>query len=149
MIALRKYVIDTNCYIDAASDPEFAESLIAFAARVAPGLHVSAVVIAELEAGLPAARHRVSLEREFARLFAGLRRIVTPSEAAWRSLGAILSELRADSGVQPSLVRRTFAFDVLLACSCREIGATLVTRNARDFARIAELVDVDVVAPFA
>jgi predicted nucleic acid-binding protein len=149
VIALRRYIIDTNCYIDAANNPEFAEALVAFASRVAPGLHASAVVIAELEAGLPAARDRAVLEREFTWLYTAARRIVTPSEAAWRKLGEVLNALRADSGLKPYRVRRAFAFDVLLACSCREIGATLVTRDARDFARIADLVGLDLIAPFA
>lgn len=148
MIAVKKYIIDTNCYIDAANNPQFAKGLIAFAERVAPGLHVSAVVLAELEAGLPAARDRAALERELTSLFAAARRIVTPGQAAWRRLGQVLNALRADGGMKPSLIRRTFAFDILLACSCREVGATLITRNAGDFSRIAKLVRVDILAPF-
>lgn len=148
MIAFRKFIIDTNCYIDAANNPAFAAGLVVFAHRVAPGLHVSAVVLAELEAALPAARDRAALQRELVSLFTAARRVVTPSEAAWRKLGQILNALRADSGLKPSLIRRTFAFDVLIAYSCREIGATLVTRNTSDFSRIAQLVRVDVVAPF-
>ncbi|MGQ0641006.1 MAG: type II toxin-antitoxin system VapC family toxin [Gemmatimonadaceae bacterium] len=147
MIA-RKYVIDTNCYIDASHDREFGESLIAFAIRVAPSLYVSAVVLVELYAGLRTARDRALMDRNFTHLSWSFHRIVTPSAAAWRVLGLMLSDLRADSVVASMLVRRSFAFDVLLACSCREIGATLVTRNTRDFARISEVVGVDIVAPF-
>lgn len=147
MIAVRKYIIDTNCYIDAARDAAFAESLAEFAMRVAPGLHVSSVVLAELEAGLRGGRERKVFQREFVQLFASFRRIVVPGETAWRDLGSLLGELRGAGGGEGEFVRRSFAFDVLLAASCREIGATLVTRNARDFRVIARHIAIDYIAP--
>jgi len=45
-------------------------------------------------------------------------------------------------------VRRTFVFDILIARSCREIGATLVSRNSTDLLRIAKVFSFDVVAPY-
>lgn len=43
---------------------------------------------------------------------------------------------------------RGFAFDVLLAFSCRENGAVLVSANAKDMARIRRVFAFDFVAPY-
>jgi predicted nucleic acid-binding protein len=45
-------------------------------------------------------------------------------------------------------VRRSFVFDILIARSCREIGATLVSRNATDLSRIAKVFSFDFVPPY-
>jgi predicted nucleic acid-binding protein len=45
-------------------------------------------------------------------------------------------------------VPRTFALDILLAYSCREGGAVLVTRNDRDMARIRQAFEFEHVAPY-
>jgi len=45
-------------------------------------------------------------------------------------------------------VSRSFVNDVLLAMSCREAGAVLVTANMRDFARIAAVRRFEFVAPW-
>jgi predicted nucleic acid-binding protein len=44
-------------------------------------------------------------------------------------------------------VPRSFAFDALLACSCRENGIVLVTRNSRDMQRIRRVFILEHVAP--
>ena len=41
---MRKYALDTNCYIDAAREPAALDALEAFTAREAPRLYLSAVV---------------------------------------------------------------------------------------------------------
>ena len=45
---LQKYVLDSNCYIDAAREPAARTALEAFIAREAPRLYLSSVVAAEL-----------------------------------------------------------------------------------------------------
>jgi predicted nucleic acid-binding protein len=44
--------------------------------------------------------------------------------------------------------RRSFLFDILLAHSCREAGATLVSANTRDLERIRRVFSFDFVAPY-
>jgi hypothetical protein len=41
-----------------------------------------------------------------------------------------------------------FVFDILIARSCRELGATLVSRNSADLSRIAKVFSFDFVAPY-
>lgn len=45
-------------------------------------------------------------------------------------------------------VRRSFIFDVLIARSCREVDAILVSRNATDLARIAKIFPFEFVPPY-
>jgi predicted nucleic acid-binding protein len=75
-------------------------------------------------------------------------RLITPSAAAWDALGLTLAALREREGLALVQVRRGFAFDVLLAYSCREWGMVLVTRNTRDMARIRRVFAFEYVEPY-
>jgi predicted nucleic acid-binding protein len=145
---VRKYALDSNCYIDAARDPVAHAALEAFTAREAPRLYLSAVVAAELRAGARSSRDRRQLEEHVLAPFVRRGRILTPSGAAWDALGLTLSHLREEGSLDPASVPRAFAFDVLIAFSCREAGVVLVTRNARDMERIRSVFPFEFVAPF-
>jgi predicted nucleic acid-binding protein len=145
---VRKYVLDSNCYIDAAREPDALAALEAFTAREAPRLYLSAVVAAELRAGCPSARDRHRLDEQVLAPFVRRGRILTPSGAAWDALGSTISQLRAEGSLDLATMPRGFAFDVLLAFSCREAGVVLVTRNARDMKRIRSAFPFDYVAPY-
>lgn len=144
---MRKYALDSNCYIDAARDPAARSALEAFTAREAPRLYLSAVVAAELRAGCRSSRDRRQLEEHVLAPFVRRGRILTPSGAAWDALGLTLSQLRAEGALDLSTVPRGFVFDVLIAFSCREAGVVLITRNARDMERIRSVFQFEFVAP--
>lgn len=145
---MRKYVIDANCYIDAAEDDAARAALEEFTVWAAPRLYLSSVVAAELRAGASSDRDRTILESVVLGPLVRRGRVVTPSAAAWDALGLTLARLRTAQGLELTRVRRSFAFDVLLAYSCREAGATMITRNARDMARIRRVFAFDYVAPY-
>lgn len=119
-----------------------------FATWSAPGLYLSSVVAAELRAGVHGSASRKSLEKDVLGPFVRRGRVLTPSAAAWDALGLTLAMLRQDEGLQLARVSRAFALDTLLAYSCREAGAVLVTRNERDMARIRRAFVFDYVAPY-
>lgn len=146
--APRKYVLDTNCFVDAASSSAAAAAYEAFVVRAAPGLWLSAVVAAELRAGARSARARRALERQVLGPYIRRGRVLTPSAASWEALGTTLASLGAREGLDTRQVPRSFVFDVLIAHSCREAGAVLVSGNARDMARIARAFAFDHVAPY-
>lgn len=146
--APRKYVLDTNCFIDAARSEAAAVAYEAFVARTAPGLWLSAVVAAELRAGARTTRARQTLEREVFGPYVRRGRVLAPSVASWEALGMTLATLRAREGLDLGQVPRSFVFDVLIAHACREAGAVLVSANARDMARIARVFVFDHVAPY-
>jgi predicted nucleic acid-binding protein len=145
---VRKYVLDTNCYIDASRDPGELASLSRFASWASPVLFLSSVVAAELRAGTRSPSDRRKLEKETLGPFVRRGRILTPSSAAWDALGLTLATLRDEDGLQLASIRRSFAFDILVAYSCREHGAILVTRNSKDMERIRGVFAFDHIAPY-
>jgi predicted nucleic acid-binding protein len=145
---VRKYVLDTNCYIDASRDPEVLRQLTRFSSWSAPGLFLSSVVASELRAGAGSWKARKKLEEDVLGPFVRRRRVLTPTAAAWDALGLTLATLREKEGLQLAQVRRSFAFDILVAYSCRQSGAVLVTGNARDMERIRRVFTFEYVAPY-
>ena len=143
-----KYVLDSNCYIDAARKSDERAALRHFVAWAAPQLYLSAVVGAELRAGVRSSPDRTRLERLVLEPFVRRGRVITPSRAAWDALGLTLGTLAEREGLEPQLVGRAFAFDVLLAYSAREAGAMVVSRNQRDMARIRRVFAFEFVAPY-
>ncbi|MEJ7809528.1 MAG: PIN domain-containing protein [Gemmatimonadaceae bacterium] len=144
----RKFVLDTNCFVDAARDPGHAIAFEAFCAQAAPGLYLSAVVAAELRAGARPARARRTLEERILAPYIRRGRVVTPSSAAWEALGTTLAVLGERQGLELRRVPRSFVFDILVAHSARELGAVLVSRNTRDLERIARVFAFEYAAPY-
>jgi len=143
---LRKYVLDTNCFIDAAREAEARAAFETFSSLAAPGLYLSAVVAAELRAG--AGRSLAALERNVLGPYVCRQRVLTPSAASWDTLGTTLAFFARHNGMVPGQMRRSFLFDILIAHSCREAGAVLVSANTRDLERIAKVFTFDFVAPY-
>ena len=144
----RKFVLDTNCFITASRTDSGADAFAEFCARAAPRLYLSTVVAAELRAGAGNANERRALDRRVLSPYVRRRRLVNPSAAAWAALGTTLARLVEDEGLLLGEVRRSFIFDILIAWSCREIGAVLVSANVRDLSRIAKVFTFDFVTPY-
>jgi predicted nucleic acid-binding protein len=60
----RKFVLDTNCFVDASRSDADAGAFAEFCAWAAPRLYLSTVVAAELRAGAGSEKHRRTLERQ-------------------------------------------------------------------------------------
>jgi predicted nucleic acid-binding protein len=136
----RRYVIDTQLYIDALRTDAGKAALTDFQIRNTPFLHLSAVVAQELRAGVRGAAAR-QLEQAVLSPFEKRGRLITPTHAAWKDAGRVLSELVSPNDWRS--VTRSFVNDVLLALSCREAGAVLVTANVTDFSRITTAARFD------
>jgi predicted nucleic acid-binding protein len=143
-----KYVLDTNCYIDAIHDVEAQAAFERFASWATPFLFLSSVVGAELRAGVRGARDRKRLDQMVFDPFVRRERVFTPGPLAWGALGLTLATLRSREGLEPHLISRSFAFDILLAFSAREAGAILISKNAKDLARIRQVFAFEFVAPY-
>jgi predicted nucleic acid-binding protein len=63
-------------------------------------------------------------------------------------LGTTLARLVDHEGIVRRDVRKSFVFDILIAWSCREHGAVLVSRNVKDLSRIATVFAFEFVAPY-
>jgi predicted nucleic acid-binding protein len=142
-----KYVLDTNCYIDADHDPTFKAALEAFSYAATPFLYLNAITAAELQMGVPG-KVRKAIDTGIVEPFRRRGRIIAPSTASWEALGTTLSWLHEHEGLVLKSVRRRFVFDVLIAHCCREIGATLISNNIPDLRRIAQVFPFDYAPPF-
>jgi len=141
----RKFVLDTNCYVDAARNEIAAKALEKFSAAAAPGLYMSAVVASELRAG---ASDMARLERDVITPFLKRDRVLTPSDVSWTILGTTLARLRKSEGLVLKQVPRSFLLDILIAHSCREAGATLISRNSEDMRRIGRVFSFEYEEPY-
>jgi predicted nucleic acid-binding protein len=144
----RKFVLDTSCFVDATRTDAQAAAFTEFCAWAAPRLYLSTVVAAELRAGAGSLKDRRTLERQILAPYVRRGRLLNPSPSAWDALGTTLAALAADEGLVLRDIRRGFVFDILIARSCREIGATLVSRNTTDLSRIAKVFVFDFVPPY-
>lgn len=146
--ATRKYVLDTQLFINAFRDPAANETLQRFHRAFAPFEYLSVVVAQELRAGVKRDQDRKALERNVLSVFERSARTFAPSDNAWHRSGDLLSDIARKEGLEIGRVSKSFANDVLLALSCREAGCVLVTDNERDFQRIHRYAPFDYVKPW-
>lgn len=136
------YVVDTNLYIRAFREEEFGERFRAWHAETILRLALSAVVLHELLVGARDKRSRHLLERMYAAEFRRRGRLIVPSESVWQRAAAVDRRLRTKSGMREMLAKRSFANDLLIALTCREIGAVIITANTTDFELIQQVTGV-------
>lgn len=148
ILSPRKLVLDTNCFVDASKSDAANAGYELFTAQAAPRLHLSSVVAAELRAGAISASRLTRLENVVLTPYQKRDRLVTPSARAWDALGTTLATLVRDDGLRLKTIPRSFIFDILIAYTCREIGAILISANSRDLARIARVFAFDYLAPY-
>jgi predicted nucleic acid-binding protein len=145
---LKKYVLDSNIYITAARNSEFAAELIRFSERFLPQLYLHAVTVQELYTGAINYQARKFVGRQIAEPFERRRRLLVPSYQAWKKSGEVIAALVEKRALTAGGVPPSFANDVLLAVSCREAGAVVITLNERDFVRIEEVERVPFTTPW-
>ena len=119
-------ILDSSVYIENFKTGRFTLTLL----RSSWIIRCSAVVLHELRRGAKA-----ELELQFVSELAKKTKIITPTEQQWLEAGEILSQMSKKNGYGPKKIRE-MAFDILIALSAREIGATLITCNQKDFAEI-------------
>ena len=113
--------------------------LATFVQTAAPGMYLSTVVAAELRASTTRPRDLRDLENAVLKPYYKRGRIVNPSAASWAALGKTLAWLVKNEGLTLHTTSKSFIFDILLGHSCRELGAVLISSNARDLQRIRQV----------
>jgi predicted nucleic acid-binding protein len=144
----RKYVLDTQLFIQGFRERAANEALQQFHRVFAPFEYLSVIVAQELCSGIQRPKDRKALERYVLDIFERADRTITPSAAAWQKSGDLLAEMARTEGLELPRVSKAFANDILLALSCREAGCVLVTDNERDFQRIRRFVQFEFVKPW-
>jgi predicted nucleic acid-binding protein len=105
---------------------------------------LSSVVAQELHAGAIDPSSASHLDRFFEN-FESLGRVVTPTRQDWLECGRVLSKIGKKFGFE-SVRRSRLVNDVLIALSCHQIEAALLTANVGDFRMISEFVDFEMAA---
>ncbi len=126
------FVLDTNVYVEALRNRERLDELARFLRRAGMRVRLDGIVAMELATGATTLAH-VRAVRALTSPYQLRGWTTAPSFAACAEAGRALAELAATPRgkrrtVAPSMIR-----DALLAASCREAGAVLVTSNAADF----------------
>jgi predicted nucleic acid-binding protein len=128
-----KLVLDTNLYVGWLNHG-LHEALV-----VGPGFvrYLSSVVQMELRVGA-ATRPARRLLDQLVRAHTASARLAVPSRSVFDEAGLVLRALRMAGR---EVRRAALVNDVLIALTARQIGATLYTVNAGDFAAIRRIRD--------
>jgi len=126
--------LDTNVYIRALRAPDRLAVLKRFLIRTGTRLRLNAVVVLELRAGARSAAHDAAVA-DLLSPYAAREWVIVPSFAAYGESGRVLAALGAREGVERARAG-SLVNDVLIAASCREVGARLVTENVGDYTTI-------------
>ena len=145
---MNKFVLDTNCFSAASRSDDDAALLQTFVQMAAPGLYLSTVVAAELRAGTTNRSDLRKLDKTVLRPYYKRGRVINPSAAAWEALGKTLAWLVKNEGITIRTTPRSFIFDILIAYSCRELGAILISGNDRDLQRIRRVFSFESTPPY-
>ncbi len=129
---MNKLVFDTNVLIDWLNQGTH-EAVIC-----APGVirFMSAVVAMELLAGAKSRRAKNAVDALINRHRA-VGRLAAPNSGAYVAAGQVLPRLKSAGR---EIKKTSLVNDLLIAITCRDIGAMLVTRDASDFVAIAAWV---------
>jgi predicted nucleic acid-binding protein len=119
----RLVIFDTSIFIDHLRANKFSNEILNISGLV----RNSSVVLSELARG--ATRED---ELDFVRTLAANHPIFTPTEKNWLESGEILSKIYKQKGYLPEKLR-DLHFDVLIALTARNYGATVITSNKADF----------------
>jgi predicted nucleic acid-binding protein len=128
-------LLDTSIYVTALRAGDDAVLQLRRFTSGAP-VWLSSVVLEELYAGVKPRDSRIveRLERDFDK--AG--RILVPSLSDWTVTGKLLARLATTFGYE-RIGQARLTNDALMAMSAARRGITVITANARDFARLAQL----------
>ena len=140
MTAGKRVLFDTSVYI-AAIHGGIQSPVYLLLNRELPKTYLASVVSAELRAGATSVTARRAVER-FTSRTQKVGRVVTPGAGTWDRAGDLLGKIRQkEPGLRSKIPR--FWNDLLIALSARELGAALVTSNARDFKLLRRYVSFE------
>ncbi len=133
-----KWTVDTNLLIEATRDPGFNRELQGWFRLRGPHLFMHATVLLEFLVGARDSETRLRWRSRWQVPAERVGRMISPSPASWDLASEAVVRLRENRSL--TTVAPAFLNDCLIAASCRQEGLTLVTRNASDFERIADVL---------
>src|ERR671919_362019 len=142
------FLLDSNVYVTSFNDAAFGADFRAFHQAHLPRIVLSTVVLHELLVGARDRHRERALRRAIIEPFRARRRIHVPGSQTWELAAELDRRLRALGAFDASLAQRSFANDLLIAASSREIGATIITQNLADFSLVRRVVDIRYAPPW-
>ncbi|MEO8336439.1 MAG: type II toxin-antitoxin system VapC family toxin [bacterium] len=126
------YVLDTNVYVEALRSRERLHELQRFLLRAGMRVRMDGIVAMELATGATTPAH-VKAVQALTSPYQLRGWTTSPSFVACAEAGRALAELARTSRGKRRALAPSMTRDALLAASCREAGAVLITRNGADF----------------
>jgi predicted nucleic acid-binding protein len=145
---VKKYLLDTNLYVKAFRSQEGAKELERYFAEFTPNTYLSSVVFHELLVGASTPSKARQIREDLLGPLTRAGRLITPSHSAWDQAGSSIAAMARQESRELRSVPKSLVNDFLLAASCRESGATLVTDNTADFKLIRKYLKHEHVAPW-
>jgi len=130
-MANRVILFDTSIFIDHLRANKYADHF----QNLSGLIRNSSVVLSELGRGVT-----TESELDFVSTLAKNHPILTPTERNWLESGSLLHRMNIDKGFSPEKLR-DLHFDVLIALTARNYGATVITSNKADFELIGQYKD--------
>lgn len=134
---MKRFVLDTNIFIQAIRNAEARAELAAWQRIMAPYIWQHSGVAAELLVG---AKDEATWRRWHERWVLPaerVRRVIAPAYEDWLRASRIISRLTEIGKISVGGVKPSFFNDCLLAAGAREHGYRIVTHNREDFELIA------------
>jgi len=122
-MANRVIVFDTSIFIDHLRTNKHADDI----QNLSGLIRNASVVLSELARGATN-----ESELDFVSILAKNHPILNPTERNWLESGSLLYRMHEDKGFSPGKLR-DLHFDVLIALTARNHGATVITSNKADF----------------
>ena len=136
----RKIIIDTNIYIDLFNDGRHVDMVNAFVNIT----YLAHPVLHELWMGAKG-REEIKALTAWQNTFIRLNRLIVPDTFTLVLIGQVCQKMRSSGKLDP--VHPTYFNDITIAALARQIGATVITKNRKDFKRIQSIFDFDVDTP--
>ncbi|MBI5300365.1 MAG: PIN domain-containing protein [Deltaproteobacteria bacterium] len=132
----RTLVIDTSVYINFFRGKNTIGSVLDSEKMT---VYCTSVIIAELLAGAFSTKEREVILK-MRQHFKNDLRLVTPTEEDWFWCGYTLSQIGKKHGFE-QIKKSRLINDCLIALACKNLGATLLTENNKDFGLIRRFID--------
>lgn len=131
----RKVVIDTCIYIDIFNQDKHSGQINWFR-NIS---HLAYPVLHELLMGAKT-KFEVNALLDFGNSFSEVNRIIIPTESTLFQIGQTCQKLRSKGKLDP--VNPKHYNDITIALLARQVGATVLTKNKKDFKIIQSVVDL-------
>jgi predicted nucleic acid-binding protein len=134
---MKRFVLDTNVYIQAIRNAEARTELAAWQRNMAPNIWQHSVVVSELLVGAKDEETWQRWHERWVMPAERVRRVFAPDYGVWLRASRIVSRLTETGRISVGGVKPSFYNDCLLAANSREHRYVIVTHNREDFELIA------------